>query len=131
MQLISTNASIEEIVYHQLSVFIMLRRIENTQYLRPRIPVLKSGNLHLAFSYGNNPQDYERFPNMLRVLPQVLYALHDLIKDHTIFSNNSSFRVSSFSFDVQMMFPTVFSLASAGILLGDWVYRRLLRSRII
>jgi len=68
----------------------ILNKISNTRYLRAQNRVPKSGNLHLAFSYAQNPSDYGRFTNMLRVSPHVFHVLLGLIEDHPVFFNNSN-----------------------------------------
>ncbi|KAF8193598.1 hypothetical protein K438DRAFT_1934812 [Mycena galopus ATCC 62051] len=59
-----------------------LKAIRETRYLRPRDHVAKTGNLHLTWVYAENPNDHDRFTNMLRVSPYVFGVLLDLIKDH-------------------------------------------------
>ncbi|KAF7310261.1 DDE Tnp4 domain-containing protein [Mycena indigotica] len=68
-----------------------LKLIRTTRYLGPREHVAKAGNLHLAWIYKDgNVNDQKRFENMLRISPYCFDVLLELIKDHTIFSNNSN-----------------------------------------
>ena len=60
------------------------------RYLQPRSPVAKSGSLHLAWKYAQNPSDYHHFVNMLRVPPGVFQAILSLIEDHPVFYNQSN-----------------------------------------
>jgi hypothetical protein len=45
--------------------------IQQARYLYFRPPVLKSGNLHLAWEWSQSLADHRRFVNMLRVSPEV------------------------------------------------------------
>lgn len=49
----------------------VLLEIKRTRYLRGRTPVLKLGNLELAWEYAKDHHDHGRFIEMLRVSPQV------------------------------------------------------------
>ncbi|KAG0705858.1 hypothetical protein DFH29DRAFT_988390 [Suillus ampliporus] len=64
--------------------------LQQTRYLRSRPPVLKSGNLHLAWEWAHGPSDHQRFINMLRVSPEVFQVILGLIEDHPVFHNNSN-----------------------------------------
>lgn len=68
----------------------ILGAIRNTRYLRGRTTVPKSGNLHLAWEFAQNPEDHGHFINMLRVSPFVFEFLLLIIKDHPIFQNDSN-----------------------------------------
>ena len=68
----------------------ILNEIRTSRYLRGRSPVLKLGNIHLAWEYAQNPRDHERFVNMLRVSPQVFDVILYFIHDQPIFQNNSN-----------------------------------------
>lgn len=68
----------------------VINAIQNTRYLRGRGNVPKSGTLHLAFEYAQNPDDHHRFIHMFRVSPHVFDFILDLIKDHPVFQNNSN-----------------------------------------
>ncbi|KAG6808924.1 hypothetical protein H0H93_016338 [Arthromyces matolae] len=68
----------------------MFRKIKNTRYLNPRTSVPKSGSLHLAFEYAQNPAHHDLFTQMLRVSPMVFQVIVEMIQDHPIFSNNSN-----------------------------------------
>jgi len=68
----------------------IIEGIKKTRYLQSRPPVIKAGNLHLAWVYAQNPADHDRFINMLRVSPAVFEVLLHLIEEHPIFSNNSN-----------------------------------------
>ena len=67
-----------------------LQAIRGTRYLAGRSPVLKLGNLGLAWEYAQNPADYKRFVNMVWVSPQVFDVILALIEDHPAFQNNSN-----------------------------------------
>jgi len=67
-----------------------IHAIKHTRYLRGRSPVLKLGNLSLAWEFAQSPSDHKRFVNMLRVSPEVFDTLLCLINDHPIFYNNSN-----------------------------------------
>lgn len=69
---------------------LLLQTITSTRYFNLRSPVPRSGNLHLAWEYARNPQFHGRFQHMLRVSPFVFNVIHELIKDHPIFHNNSN-----------------------------------------
>ena len=68
----------------------MYHAIKNTRYLNPRTSVPKSGSLHLAWEYAQNPLHHDLFVQMLRVSPRVFTVVIELIKDHPIFRNNSN-----------------------------------------
>ena len=68
----------------------IIEGIKKTRYLQSRPPVIKAGNLHLAWEYAQNPADHDRFINMLRISPTVFEVLLHLIEEHPIFSNNST-----------------------------------------
>ncbi|KAG5649709.1 hypothetical protein H0H81_002401 [Sphagnurus paluster] len=51
--------------------------------------VPKSGNIHLAWEYTQDPRDYSRFLNMLRIPPLSFNVLLELIKNHPVFYNQS------------------------------------------
>lgn len=69
---------------------VCIHTILTKRYLNPRPPVLKSGNLHLAWEYARDPAMHERFINMLRVSPHVFDTILGLIEDHSIFENESN-----------------------------------------
>jgi hypothetical protein len=62
----------------------------NTRYLHGRGNIPKAGNLHLAWEYASNPEDHHRFIHMLRVSPHVFDFALNLIKDHSVFQNDSN-----------------------------------------
>ncbi|KAF7367676.1 DDE Tnp4 domain-containing protein [Mycena sanguinolenta] len=64
--------------------------IAQTRYLNGRPPVLKIGNLHLAWAYAQSPSDHQRFVNMLRVTPEVFQFILNLIDENEIFFNGST-----------------------------------------
>jgi hypothetical protein len=64
--------------------------IAQTRYLNGRPPVLKIGNLHLAWAYAQSPSDHHRFVNMLRVTPPVFQFILNLIEENPIFYNDSN-----------------------------------------
>ena len=55
-----------------------------------RTRVIKSGQLHLAWDYAQNPEDHQWFINMLWVSPGVFQVLLHLIEEHPVFQNNSN-----------------------------------------
>ncbi|KAJ8582016.1 hypothetical protein M405DRAFT_687472, partial [Rhizopogon salebrosus TDB-379] len=67
-----------------------LLAIQQARYLQSRTPVLKSGNLHLAWEWAQSPADHHRFVNMLRVSPEVFQVILGLIEDHPVFHNESN-----------------------------------------
>ena len=87
---INPPADLEEMVQQLELDKETLNGIRNTRYLRERTHVPKKENLSLAWEYAQSPADHDRFINMLRVSPQVFYALLQLIEDHHIFQNNSN-----------------------------------------
>ncbi|KAF8800519.1 hypothetical protein BYT27DRAFT_7041428, partial [Phlegmacium glaucopus] len=66
-------------------IAILSSRYPNGQH---RVP--KAGNLHLAWEYAQNPSDYHRFINMLRVTPLVFQTILNLIEEHPVFTNHSN-----------------------------------------
>jgi hypothetical protein len=65
--------------------------ITESRYLHGRDhKVPKSGNLHLAWEYVENPRDHPRFLRLLRISPKCFYYLLSLIENHPVFSNNSN-----------------------------------------
>ena len=68
----------------------ILNEIWTSRYLHGWSPVLKLGNIHLAWEYAQNPCDHEHFVNMLWVSPQVFDVILYFIHNHTIFQNNSN-----------------------------------------
>jgi hypothetical protein len=61
-----------------------------TRYLHPRLPVPKSGQLHLAWEYALNPAHHNCFIGMMRVSLTTFEVLADLIRDSHVFQNNSN-----------------------------------------
>lgn len=57
----------------------ILNGIRNTRYLRARNEVQKAGNIHLAWEYAQNEEDYGRFINMLRVSPTIFELPDELV----------------------------------------------------
>lgn len=82
--------NLEEMVNQLATDKAILEGIRNTRYLQHRTRVPKQDNLGLAWEYAQNPADYQRFINMLRVSPQVFEALLHLIENHNVFQNNSN-----------------------------------------
>lgn len=69
----------------------IIQAIKNTRYLRGQThKIAKAGNIHLAWIYADNPDDQDRFLNMLRVSPLVFNVLVELIKDDPVFCNNAN-----------------------------------------
>jgi len=68
----------------------ILQEIRTTRYLRGRSPVLKLGNIDLAWEYAQSPADHHRFINMLRVSPEVFDVILSFIHDNPVFHNNSN-----------------------------------------
>jgi len=80
-----------EDTYRNLGVDIeSIMKIKKTRYLRGRRPVIKLGNLNLAWEYAQSPSDHKRFVNMLRVSPEVFDTLLLFINDDPVFQNNST-----------------------------------------
>ncbi|KDR82166.1 hypothetical protein GALMADRAFT_60335 [Galerina marginata CBS 339.88] len=61
-----------------------------TRYPNGRTTVPKSGNIHLAWEFMQNPAHHDRFINMLRVSPLVFETILTLIEEHPVFTNNSN-----------------------------------------
>lgn len=57
---------IDELIAQLQSDLAAYLLIKNTRYLNPQPFVEKSGNLHLAWIYAQNPADHGRFQHMLR-----------------------------------------------------------------
>lgn len=57
--------------------------------------VPKSGQMHLAWDYAQNPANHQRFANMLCVSPLVFWAIVTLIKNHPVFTNSSNVTLGS------------------------------------
>jgi hypothetical protein len=68
----------------------ILEGIKTTRYLHARDPVPKSGNMHIAWIYAEDPKDHNRFQGMFRVSPLVFQVILELIQDHKVFQNNSN-----------------------------------------
>ena len=79
--LISPSEDIEDPAKQLDTDLQILQGIKRTRYLRGRPRVIKSGQLHLAWNYAQNPEDHQRFINMLRVSPGVFQVLLDLIEE--------------------------------------------------
>jgi hypothetical protein len=88
--LFTPSDNVEEICQNLNTDIESIIAIRNTRYLRGRPPLIKLGNLDLAWAYARNPSDHKHFINMLRVSPQVFDTLLLLINDDTVFQNNSS-----------------------------------------
>ena len=88
--LISPGEDVDDAAKQLESDLKILQGIKTTQYLRGRTRVIKSGQLHLAWDYAQNPEDHQRFINMLRVSPGVFQVLLHLIEEHPVFQNNSN-----------------------------------------
>ncbi|KAG5649381.1 hypothetical protein H0H81_004195 [Sphagnurus paluster] len=64
--------------------------LSETRYFNGRDHhVPKSGNIHLAWEYAQDPHDYSRFLNMLHIPPLSFNVLLELIKNHPVFYNQS------------------------------------------
>ena len=69
--IIQPPQTLEDLV-QELNVDIScISAIRQTRYLQSRSSVAKSGSLHLAWEYAQNPSDHRRFVNMLHVPPTV------------------------------------------------------------
>ena len=55
----------------------MYHAIKNTYYLNPQTSVPKSGSLHLAWEYAQNPLHHDLFVQMLHVSPCVFTIVID------------------------------------------------------
>ncbi len=82
--------NIDELIAQLQSDLAAYLLIKNTRYLNPRPFVEKSGSLHLAWTYAQNPADHGRFQHMLRVSPYVFFVILQLIEGHPVFHNNSN-----------------------------------------
>lgn len=82
----SLVASVEQLQFD----LKILEEIRRTRYLLGRSnKIPKCGNLHLAFEYAKEPDNHHLFTQILRVSPYIFEVLHQLIKDHPVFQNNS------------------------------------------
>ncbi|KAL0954280.1 hypothetical protein HGRIS_005408 [Hohenbuehelia grisea] len=88
--LISTNPDYRAFAQQLHLDAEILHNLRNTRYLRGREPVMKLGNLHLAWEYAKEHHDHHQFVQMLRVSPEVFDVLLILIRDHPVFQNNSN-----------------------------------------
>ena len=68
----------------------MCKAISGAYYLNTCTSIPKSGSLHLAWEYAKNPNHHDLFVQMLCISPHSFNVLHDLIKDHPVFQNNSN-----------------------------------------
>ena len=62
-----------------------INAIRSTHYLHACTPVIKAGNLHIAWDCIQSPDDHYHFVSMLRVSPTVFQTLVHLIENHPIF----------------------------------------------
>ena len=69
--LISPGEDVDDAAKQLESDLKILQGIKTTWYLRGHTRVIKSGQLHLAWDYAQNPEDHQRFINMLWVSPGV------------------------------------------------------------
>ena len=88
--LISPSEDIEDATKQLDTDLQILQGIKRPHYLWGHPQVIKSGQLHLAWNYAQNPEDHQRFINMLQVSPGVFQVLLNLIEEHSIFQNNSN-----------------------------------------
>ncbi|KAJ7085304.1 hypothetical protein C8R44DRAFT_587526, partial [Mycena epipterygia] len=63
--------------------------IETTRVFDPMPRIPKASQLHLLDEWRALDLDHPNFRKKLRVEPDVFDGLHELIKDHMIFQNNS------------------------------------------
>ena len=68
----------------------MYKAIHDAWYLNTRTSIPKSGSLFLAWEYAKDPQHHDLFVQMLHIPPHAFEVLHELIKDHAVFQNNSN-----------------------------------------
>lgn len=68
----------------------MYKAIRDARYLNTRTSIPKSGSLFLAWEYAKDPRHHDLFVQMLRIPPRAFEVLHELIKDHAVFQNNSN-----------------------------------------
>lgn len=80
----------EDLVHQLQSDLDTFRLLCRTRYTVPRVPVEKCGNIKLAFEYAQDPNMHHRFVRMLRCSPRSFNILHEMIKDHEVFHNNSN-----------------------------------------
>src|ERR1700722_18409375 len=90
MCLFTPTTNLEDLCrQHDLDRRVLLA-IKQTRYINGRSPVLKLGNLSLAWEFAQSPSDHKHFVNMLKVSPEVFDTILCLIHDHPIFYNNSN-----------------------------------------
>ena len=68
----------------------VIRAIQGTQYLNPRLRVPRIGNLESVWKYAEDPSFHTHFESMLRVSPLIFDIILNLIKDHPVFHSNSN-----------------------------------------
>ena len=68
----------------------IFHEIKTTQYLHGQTPVLKLGNIDIAWEYALNTRDHACFVDMLHISPQVFDVILYFIHDHPVFHNNSN-----------------------------------------
>lgn len=73
-----------------LNDITMFRKIRDSCYIHSCTPIPKNGCIHLAWEYAKDPAQHYLFVQMLRVSPMVFEVIHQLIKDHPVFHNNSN-----------------------------------------
>ena len=68
----------------------MYKAIRDARYLNTHTSIPKSGSLFLAWEYAKDPRHHDLFVQMLRIPPHAFEVLHELIKNHPVFQNNSN-----------------------------------------
>ena len=89
----------------------MFQKICNTRYLNPRTSIPKQGSLHMAWEYAKDPAHHHLFIQMLRVSPFVFGVIHELIKHHPVFHNNSNVPQSPIDYQLSV---TLFRMGRFG-----------------
>jgi len=94
-----------------LNDIALFKKIQDTRYLNPRTSIPKQGSLHLAWEYAKDPAHHHLFIQMLRVSPLVFGVIHELIRNHHIFCNNSNVPQSPVDYQLAV---TLFRLGRFG-----------------
>ena len=68
----------------------MYQKIQNTHYLNSWTSIPKAGSLHMAWEYASDLAHHYLFVQMPYVSPYVFAVILELIKNCTIFHNNTN-----------------------------------------
>ena len=78
-----------EVIWEQNGLDVSaLLSILLTHYPNGWTTVPKSGNMHLAWDFMQDPAHHNRYTNMLQVSPLVFDTILTLIKEHPVFTNS-------------------------------------------